>query len=536
MCADVAIVGTLNFPDLMNKKFLLMLLVFTLLTLGGAAWQAREAASLDARLTQIDRQAQLRRLVELSLPRVQAEMDFLLTQERSKLGDSPLLGATYEMPEGGKADWNCGFFFLSPAGLMVPEGEEAFGQLLNSATPVIDTIRRKAFNPAAPVYDVSKPTAYDPRTQLPVFGVFDAIDPDFEHPMELKGVPGPFFAWHYKDNLVYMRCVPTTHGSAAEGFIIDSRKLAEHLLPLVEPGLKAPEIGLIHGSERANLAPLPLVLRSGNEVDLPDTAARRDAIGGMVLSSWWTALCSIVILFALLAFYARLERRRSDFVSAVTHELRTPLTSFQLMTEMLHHKLVPAEKVEEYHKTLYAESRRLSHLVENVLAFARLTRGKARGRLDSGPCRELLRAQFDKVADRLRAEGFRVTVTQDKHTDLIALKTDLISLEQILTNLADNAVKYAKTAPKPAVTLSVVRKHDSLAIRFADNGPGVAQDVSAASLFRPFSRSARSDKGGHSGVGLGLALSRDIARSIGGELSLEKSDANGCTFLLTLPL
>lgn len=521
----------------MNKRFLAVLLLFTLLTLGGAAWQAREAATLDARLTAIDKQAQLTRLLELSLPRVQAEMDFLLTQERAKLGDSPLLGATYEMPEGGKADWNCGFFFLSPAGLMVPPGEENFAQLLNSATPVIDTIRRKAFNPSAPVYDVSKPERhYDPRSQLPVFGVFDAIDPDFEHPMELKGAPGPFFAWHYKDNLVYMRSVPTTYGSAAEGFIIDSQKLAAHLLPLVEPRLKAPLIDFAGEKERANLAPLPLVLRPGAEVELPDTAARREAVSGMIVSSWLVSLGTIVILFALLAFYARLERRRSDFVSAVTHELRTPLTSFQLMTEMLKNKLVSPEKAEEYHAALYDESRRLSHLVENVLAFARLTRGKVRGRMDSGPCRELLGAQFEKAAERLRTAGFKVTVTQDKHTDLISLKTDLISLEQILTNLADNAAKYARTAEKPAVNLSVVRKHDSLAIRFADNGPGIAADVRRSGLFRPFSRSADSDKGRRPGVGLGLALSRDIARSVGGELALEKSDEHGTTFLLTLPL
>lgn len=522
----------------MNKKFLLVMLVFTLLTLGGAAWQAHEAATLESRLTQIDRQAQLTRLLELSLPRVQAEMDFLLTQERAKLGDAPLLGATYEMPEGGKADWNCGFFFLSPGGLMVPPGEETFAQLLNSATPVIDTIRRKAFNPAAPVYDISKPAMnYDPRAQLPVFGVYDAIDPDFEHPLELKGTPGPFFAWHYKDNLVYMRCVPTTHGSAAEGFIIDAAKLAAHLLPLAEPRLKKPRIDFAAEKERANLAPLPLCLRPGNEVELPDTAARRDAVGGMLAASWLVSLGTIVILFTLLAFYARLERRRSDFVSAVTHELRTPLTSFQLMAEMLHKKLISPEKAEEYHAALYNESRRLSHLVENVLAFARLTRGKVRGRMDSGPCRELLHAQFEKAAERLRAAGFRVTITQDKHTDLIALKTDLISLEQILTNLADNAAKYARTTERPpAVNLSVVRKHDSLAIRFADNGPGLAEDVSKSSLFRPFSRSAHADKGRQPGIGLGLALSRDMARSIGGDLALEKSDSSGTTFLLTLPL
>lgn len=521
----------------MNKRFLIVLLVFALLTVGGALRQAYEASTLEDRLTAIDKKAQQQRLIELSLPRVRAELDLQLSSERAKLGDAPILGPVYEMPEEGKADWNCGFFFLSPAGLQVPPGEEAFAAVLNSAVPVIDTIRRKAANPAAPVYDVSKPEKkYDARTQLPVFGVYDVIDPDFTQPMALKGTPTPFFAWHYKNNLVYMRSMPTTYGSAAEGMIIDPDKLAAKLLPLVESRLLKPQIRLTRAGETPNLSPLPLLLLPGDEVALPDTAARREAIAGTVHAAWVMAGGTIAILFTLLALYARMERRRSDFVSAVTHELRTPLTSFRLMTEMLHNKLVPAEKVDAYHADLYHESLRLSHLVENVLAFARLTRGKKRGRLDSGPCRQLLAGVFDKAADRLRAAGFRVTVTQDKTTDLISLKTDLLSLEQIFTNLADNAIKYAATAEHPAITISVIRRPNALGIRFADNGPGIAPDVARGGLFRPFSRSARSDKGRKPGVGLGLALSRDIARAIDGELSLEKSDAQGTTFLLTLPL
>lgn len=520
----------------MNKRFLAILLVFSLLTLGAVLWQAREANLLDSRLLDIDRESQLRRLTELSLPRVQAELDVLLTQERAKLGDSPLLGAHYDMPEGGKADWNCGFFFLSPAGLQVPEGEEDFANRLNRATPVIDTIRRKAYNPAAPVYDVSKPGSYDPRTQLPVFGVYEVLDPDFSSPLELKGSPSPFFAWHYKDNLVYMRCVPTTHGAAAEGMIIDTHKLAAHLLPLVEPRLLQPEIAFARPGESANLAPLPLVLRPGKAVELPDSSARRAAIRSTVCAAWFLAGCTIVILLTLLGFSARIERRRSDFVSAVTHELRTPLTGLQLMSDMLADGLVPADKIAQYHADLRDETRRLGHLVENVLAFARLTRGKRRGRLDSGPCRELLDSVLNKSAEHLRQAGFRVRITQDKNTNLITLRTDLISLGQILTNLSDNAIKYAATAPQPTITFSILRRHDRLALRMADNGPGIADDIRRHGLFRPFARSSGSDRGGKPGVGLGLALSRDLARSIGGDLTLEKSDNSGCSFLLTLPL
>jgi signal transduction histidine kinase len=128
-----------------------------------------------------------------------------------------------------------------------------------------------------------------------------------------------------------------------------------------------------------------------------------------------------------------------------------------------------------------------------------------------------------------------VQIKHDKRTELLTLHTDVISLEQIFTNLADNAIKYAASAPHPAITVTTMRSHNSLAIRFADNGPGIPAKWQRG-IFRPFSRSAKDVEGRKPGVGLGLALSRDIARSIGGNLVLEKSDEKGTAFTLTLPL
>ena len=76
----------------MNKKLILIITFFSLLTLSAAAWLAYEAATLDARLLQIDKEAQQKRLVELSLPRIQAEIKRLLEQERNKLGYAPPIG------------------------------------------------------------------------------------------------------------------------------------------------------------------------------------------------------------------------------------------------------------------------------------------------------------------------------------------------------------------------------------------------------------------------------------------------------------
>ncbi len=519
----------------MKHKLPIVLILLSLVAIASALWQAHEAASLDAALRRIDERTQARRLLELSLPPVQAEMMRLIREERGKLGLGPDVSSPqYPMPEGGKADFNVGFFLLTPAGLKVPEGEENFANALQKAPAIYDTIRRKADSPSSPIYDPSKQTKYDPKTHVPAFSVYQVTDTDFSKPIENTGDAGPFFAWHYGDNFVYMRSIPTTHGNAAEGFIIDKDKLAAHLLPFVEKGLLKPQIDFVQRHEAANLAPLPLVLRPGDEVALPDTQARAEALRGTVVSAWVIAGSSVAVIFGLLAFYARMERRRSDFVSAVTHELRTPLTTFNLYAEMLHEGRVPQEKVPEYHETLLRESKRLAHLVENVLALAHLTRGKVRGRQDAGPCSTLLPPLLSKVEEKLKQAGFHVAVNMDPRCKLQSLRTDLLSVEQILTNLADNAIKYAG-GEGAAVTLSIMQTPRALTIRFADHGKGMEEEAKKT-LFRPFSRSARATSGRQPGVGLGLALSRDLARSIGGELALESSTEKGTSFLLSLPL
>lgn len=522
----------------MNKKLLCIITFFTLLTLSAASWLAYEAFTLDTRLLQLDEEAQKNRLVELSLPRVQQEIKRLLEQERNRLGYAPPIGQlAYEPNTEHKPDYVRGYFLLTPAGLQVPEGMEEIAAEIEGKPAIIDTIRRKAFNPAAPVYDPTAPIhkTIDPKTQLAVFGVYEAENQDFEKPLEMKGDPGPFFSWYYMDDMVYMRSIRTTHGSAAEGILLDAEKLAEKLTPFIEPALKGATISLCKKNEAANLFPLPLILRPGVHVEVPDTAARRQAIRGTLASAALVTALAIGILFGLLFFYARLERRRSDFVSAVTHELRTPLTSFSLMTDMLKNKLVPAEKLDEYHETLHQESQRLGHLVENVLAFAKLTRGKMRGRADKGPCPQIINRALAKIETRLKEAGFVLQIKHDKRTELISLSTDIISLEQIFTNLADNAIKYAGEGEHPTITITTMRGHDTLSIRFADNGPGIPRKLQR-SIFRPFSRSAKDVEGRKPGVGLGLALSRDIARSIGGNLALEKSNEQGTAFTITLPL
>ena len=151
-----------------------------------------------------------------------------------------------------------------------------------------------------------------------------------------------------------------------------------------------------------------------------------------------------------------------------------------------------------------------------------------------GSCGKLLTDLFNKIKERLNKDKVAFHYSFDSRLQLLSLRTDLLSVEQILLNLADNAVKYADNE-KPSITINVVQTHRMITIRFTDNGPGIPANVQK-DLFRAFSRSAKAEQGRKPGVGLGLALSRDLARSIGGDLLLEHSSAKGSTFILQLPL
>jgi signal transduction histidine kinase len=218
----------------------------------------------------------------------------------------------------------------------------------------------------------------------------------------------------------------------------------------------------------------------------------------------------------------------------VTHELRTPLTTFRLYTEMLDEGMVVgADSQRSYLKTLRAEADRLGHLVENVLAFARLERGRAAdGREVVAPA-ELLDRLVPRLASRARQAGMELLVGPVETEARV--RVDLSVVDQILSNLVDNAVKYAGDAPDRRIHLDVWPAGRWLTVCVRDHGRGLSPGVYRR-LFRPFSKSAHEAAHSAPGVGLGLALSRRLARTLGGDLRLQANGPLGACFELTLPL
>jgi signal transduction histidine kinase len=232
-----------------------------------------------------------------------------------------------------------------------------------------------------------------------------------------------------------------------------------------------------------------------------------------------------------------LSERRAAFVSAVTHELRTPLTTFKMYSEMLAEGMVPDEnKRQEYLSTLCAEASRLNHLVENVLAYARLERGSARRRVETVTVRELIDRVRPRLVQRVDQAGMRLQEDVPASASAMVVRVDVGAVEQILFNLVDNACKYAASSEtEPIVHLEALPERSQFTLlRVRDHGRGISAEA-AKRLFQPFSKSA--DEAAHSapGVGLGLALCRRLARSLGGHLRFNPSVPGGACFELRLP-
>ena len=229
----------------------------------------------------------------------------------------------------------------------------------------------------------------------------------------------------------------------------------------------------------------------------------------------------------------RLEQRRGDFVSAVTHELRTPLTSFSLYTEMLEDGMVPEQKKPEYYANMQRECRRLEHLIENVLSYSRLQRNAIRRARDTLTCQELFEPIAEKIERRLREADISFSFALAQPIRILPIHTDAVSVEQIMDNLTSNAIKYAK-GENAKVQLTVQADRHNIVIRFRDNGPGISPK-NRKLVFKPFRRTKDATNSRKPGVGLGLALARDTARSLGGDLKLEFGTLGGASFLLTIP-
>jgi signal transduction histidine kinase len=313
------------------------------------------------------------------------------------------------------------------------------------------------------------------------------------------------------------------------------QSLAASVKDLFPSAEVAPVIGANTDPQARLLAAIParLVIGPASLAALPGWSPVLTAL----VVAWLCVLLAGLAVAMLLHGTVSLSERRAAFVSAVTHELRTPLTTFKMYSEMLAEDMVPdAEKRKSYLSTLCAEANRLSHLVENVLAYARLERGSARSRVERVSLGQLINRVKPRLDQRASQAEMSVVVDSDEKALGTVVHVDASAVEQILFNLVDNACKYAApTASEKVIHLEALPDGKFAMLRVRDHGQGISAE-GAKRLFQPFSKSAHEAAHSAPGVGLGLALCRRLSRSMGGDLRLDALVKSGACFVLTLPV
>lgn len=227
------------------------------------------------------------------------------------------------------------------------------------------------------------------------------------------------------------------------------------------------------------------------------------------------------------------NRMRANFISMVSHDLRTPLNSINGFLEIVLDGMVGAlnPKQEEFLAFALASTHQLMTLVEDVLFISRADSGQFKLRLDTmsitdmvAQCLRNLRAPAQKAQVNLRV------VLPD---DLPTLYADELRLQQVLTNLVNNAIKF--TPPRGTITIEASVDRSALRISVRDTGEGVPVEQQTR-IFDRFVQLDADSQGAAGGYGLGLAIARLIVQQHGGRIWVRNAPEGGAIFTFTIPL
>jgi signal transduction histidine kinase len=231
----------------------------------------------------------------------------------------------------------------------------------------------------------------------------------------------------------------------------------------------------------------------------------------------------------------RLARLQMDFVTAVSHELRTPLTIIGSAADNIASGVVNSTaQLQEYGAVIGEQTNRLSGLVERVLLFAATRDGQPRYVTQSLSPSEIVDAVLASTEGLIGAAQF--TIEKDVPPDLPAIVGERITVSQCIENLITNAVKYSRDERRIGIRARVVdagNEQRQVQISVSDRGIGIAAE-DLPHIFEPFYRSTSVRRSQIHGTGLGLALAKQVAESMGGSLTVVSEQGRGSTFTLSL--
>ena len=221
------------------------------------------------------------------------------------------------------------------------------------------------------------------------------------------------------------------------------------------------------------------------------------------------------------------EENRREFVANVSHELRSPITSIRGFAEGMADGVIPAEEQPKYLRLVANESKRLSGLIDDLLALSRLERDDAKPEMTVFDVNEMLRRAVIRRMNDLEAK--RIDVGCEFEEDRCEVRADSDRIEQVVINLLDNAIKFTPEGGK--ITLESAAKDDVAEITVRDSGCGVPSE-DREKIFDRFFTADRAHTAGK-GTGLGLSICKRIMEMHGQSIRLLDTD-EGAAFSFTL--
>jgi PAS domain S-box-containing protein len=226
------------------------------------------------------------------------------------------------------------------------------------------------------------------------------------------------------------------------------------------------------------------------------------------------------------------SRAKSEFLASMSHELRTPLNAIGGYAELLALGVrgsLNADQAQDVARIRRSQKHLLT-LINDVLNFAKVDAGQAEYRLTAVPVDEALKDTESMIAPQVLAKGLKYSYKGAGRSE--AVLADPEKMQQIVLNLLSNAVKFTEAGG--SITVSATPRGNCIEIVVKDTGIGIPEEK-IDKVFDPFVQAGRQLNQPAQGVGLGLAISRDLARAMNGEITLDSAVGKGSEFTLSLP-
>lgn len=290
----------------------------------------------------------------------------------------------------------------------------------------------------------------------------------------------------------------------------------------------------LEGSETENLMPQEtlVVVISDFKKDV------FQSMGWMITGAIFftlTIFAAFYITLRALLNQKKLSEIKSDFINNMTHELKTPIATVSLAASALRKSQVlnNPEKFDYFSSVILEESKRMNLQVETILQAALLDRNEVKLTLQPYSVNDAIQKVVDHFNLQITSKNGEVQLDLAAQQDII--NADEVHFTNLLNNLLDNAIKYAKEDVAPVIKFKTLNKKDSIIIEIEDNGIGMNKDT-LQKIFEKFYRAHTGNVHNVKGFGLGLSYVKTLVDAHAGRISVDSSLGKGSRFTLTFPV